>query len=493
MLRMDQVHVIRHKVLVEGRSIRKTAKDLGVSRNTVRKYLKLSEPVREESGRRIRPVADKAGPKIEEILGDWDARSTRKQRVTGTRLHKELRKRGLEVGVTTVRAYLREKRRQEAEVFIPLVYRPGEVAQVDFFEVTVEINGRRLKVWMFLIYLMFSGRTFARLYERCDQVSFLDGHVRAFEHLGSVPCRLVYDNLKSAVKKIVRGDRDLSGRFKALVSHYLFEPCFARPGEGHDKGGVEGRGKGVRLAHLVPVPRGESLEAISFELQSDLDQESQWKRDIAGRTVAERFDEEVQRMRPLPARPFDPSRVVCVQVSSSAKVQIEGAWYSVPSTWASQDATAYVGVDSIRLSWRDDEVVCERARKGDKQIRYRHYLPELARKPQAVRQVAAELIRELGEPYDQLWRLLVETHGERQAARTLSRILGAIVDHGEKEVAAALEQSLAADRIDLLALGQRLQPSRQILEVPIPAALAAYEIESVSLDEFDHLLLEVTR
>ena len=493
MLSMDQVHVIRHKVLVEGRSIRKTAKDLGVSRNTVRRYLKSSEPVREEPRRRLRPVADKAVPKIDEILEDWDARSTRKQRVTGTRLHRELRKRGVDVGVTTVRAYLREKRRRQAEVYIPLVYRPGEVAQVDFFEVTVEVEGRRLKAWMFLIYLMFSGRTFGWLYERCDQISFLDGHVRSFAHLGAIPWRLVYDNLTPAVKKIVRGDRDLTGRFQALVSHYLFEPCFARPGEGHDKGGVEGRGKGVRLAHLVPIPRGTSLDAISLELQADLDRECQWKRDAAGRTVAERFDQEAQRMRPLPARPFDPSRVVCVRISSSAKVQIESAWYSVPSTWASQDATAYVGVDSIRLSLRDEEIVCERARKGDKQIRYRHYLPELARKPQAVRQVAPELIRELGEPYDQLWRLLVESHGERQAARTLSRILGAIVDHGEKEVAAALEQSLAADRVDLLALGRRLQPSKQILEVPIPEALAGYEIEAVSLDEFDHLLVEVTR
>jgi len=395
--------------------------------------------------------------------------------------------------VTTVRAYLREKRRQDAEVFIPLIYRPGEVAQVDFFEVAVEIEGQRRKVWMFLIYLMYSGRTFGWLYERCDQVSFLDGHVRAFAHFGGIPWRMVYDNLTPAVKKIVRGDRDLTGRFKALVSHYLFEPCFARPGEGHDKGGVEGRGKGVRLAHLVPIPRGASLDAISLELQTDLDRESQWKRDAAGRTVAERFNQEAQRMRPLPTRPFESSRVVCVRVSSSAKVQIEGAWYSVPATWASQDATAYVGVDSIRLSGRDKEVVCERARKGDKQIRYRHYLPGLARKPQAVRQVAVELIRELGEPYGRLWNLLVETHGERQAARTLSQILGAIVDHGEKEVAQALERSLAADRIDLLALGQRLQPSTQILEVPVPAALAGYEIEAVSLDDFDQLLVEVTR
>ena len=493
MLRMDQVHVIRHKVLVEGLSIRKTAKDLGFSRNTVRRYLKLSEPLREESSRRVRPVTEAAGPKIEQILKDWEARTTRKQRVTGTRLHRELRKQDVEVGLTTVRAYLREKRRQEAEVFVPLIYRPGEVAQVDFFEVTVDIEGRRIKAWMFLIYLMYSGRTFSWLYERCDQVSFFDGHVRAFAHLGGIPWRLVYDNLTSAVKKIVRGERDLNGRFRALVSHYLFEPCFARPGEGHDKGGVESRGKGVRLAHLVPIPCGSSLDAISSELQADLDRESQWKRDVAGRTVAERFDQEALRLRPLPARPFDPSRVVCVQVSSSSKVQIESAEYSTPSTWANQDATAYVGVNSIRLSRQDEEVVFDRACKGGKQIRYRHYLPELARKPQAVRQVAVELIRELGEPYDRLWKLLVETHGEKQAARTLSDILGAIVDHGEKEVATALEQSLASDRIDLLALGRHLQASTQVLHVPIPAALAGYEIETTSLDDFDHLLMEAAR
>ena len=490
MLRMDQVHVIRHKVLVEGLSIRKTAKDLGVSRNTVRRYLKLSEPLREEPRRRARPVTDEAGPKIDQILADWDARTTRKQRVTGTRLHRELRKQDVDVGLTTVRAYLREKRRQQAEVFVPLVYRPGEVAQVDFFEVAVEIEGQRVKAWMFLIYCMYSGRTFTWLYERCDQVSFFDGHVRAFAHLGGIPWRLVYDNLTSAVKKVVRGERDLNGRFRALVSHYLFEPCFARPGEGHDKGGVESRGKGVRLSHMVPIPRGSSLDAISSELQDDLDQETQWKRDIAGRTVAERFDQEALRMRPLPARQFEASRVVCVRVSSSSKVQIESAEYSAPSTWASQDATAYVGVDSIRLTRQDEDVVFERASKGSKQIRYRHYLPELARKPQAVRQVAVELIRELGEPYDRLWALLVETHGDKQAARTLSSIVGAIVDHGEKKVAAALEQSLASDRIDLLALGRHLQTSTQILNVPIPAALADYEIETTSLDDFDHLLME---
>jgi transposase len=100
---------------------------------------------------------------------------------------------------------------------------------------------------------MYSGRGFAWLYERCDQVSFLDGHVRALSYFGGVPKRLVYDNLSSAVKRRVGVERELTERFRALVSHYLFEACFARPGEGHDTGGVEARGKAIRLKHLTSV------------------------------------------------------------------------------------------------------------------------------------------------------------------------------------------------------------------------------------------------
>ena len=55
MLRMAQVHVIRHKVLVEGLSIRRVAREMGVSRNTVTKYLKQPQPVRREGPRR-KPV-----------------------------------------------------------------------------------------------------------------------------------------------------------------------------------------------------------------------------------------------------------------------------------------------------------------------------------------------------------------------------------------------------------------------------------------------------
>ena len=77
MLRMDKICVIRHKVLVEGKSIRCVAGELGVSRNTVTKYLTLPEALRKEREPRLRPVMDKVGPRIDEILEEWKHRVSR--------------------------------------------------------------------------------------------------------------------------------------------------------------------------------------------------------------------------------------------------------------------------------------------------------------------------------------------------------------------------------------------------------------------------------
>jgi transposase len=244
MLKVDQVHVIRHKVLVDGCSRRQVAKEFGISRVTVGKYVGGAEPVRRESQPRARPVWEKVGPRIEALLAASKAWTGGKQQLTATRLHELLIGEGHQVGASLVKAAVAEWKRQRREVFVPLTYRPGDLAEVDFFEVLVEIDGTRRKAWLFLMRLMYSGRDFAWIYERQDQVSFLDGHVRAFTHFAGVPARLAYDNLKAAVVRIfVGGERTLTARFAALASHYLFEPCFCRPGEGHDKGGVESRGR----------------------------------------------------------------------------------------------------------------------------------------------------------------------------------------------------------------------------------------------------------
>jgi transposase len=482
MLRMDQVHVIRHKVLLEGKSVRSVAKEMGVSRNTVAKYLKNPEPMRRRVARKQKrgPVTEMVAPRIEEILSEWSERTTPKQRITGTRIHRQLVEEGYEVGITTVRDYLREKRRKEAEVFVPLIHRPGDEAQVDFFEVRVEEDGQMKKVWKFVMRLMYSGRDFVRLYERADQLSFLDAHVLAFSYLGGVPRRIVYDNLSAAVKKIVGSERELTERFTALVSHYLFEPCFTRPGEGHDKGGVEARGKGIRLAHLTPIPRGQSLSEISEVLLREVE---------LAFTSEQRFVEEQRHLRGLPERPFEARKVELLRVSRRSTVRIGGATYSVPSHWASLRATAYVGVEDVRLVCCGQAVLYPKERKGKQRIRYRHYLSELAKKPQAVRQVAPELVRELGAPYGKLWEMLTERYGEKEASRVLCRILGAAVDHGEEPVADALQAALSRGSFDLLALAEHLEDrGRHSRSVAVPEALSNYRVESANATDYDRLL-----
>jgi transposase len=116
MLRMDQVNVIRHKVLIEGQSIRRVAREMGLSRLTVRKYVERSEPMARRYTPRARPVWERVRPHLEELLAQWEPRTTAKQRLTGVRLHRALREDGYQVGLTMIHEYLRERRRQRAEV-----------------------------------------------------------------------------------------------------------------------------------------------------------------------------------------------------------------------------------------------------------------------------------------------------------------------------------------------------------------------------------------
>lgn len=487
MLSVDQVYVIRRKVLVDGLGIRRVAREFGVSRNTVRKYLGEAEPRRKTAKVRRRPVFEAVFPRLEALIEEWTPRTEGKQKLTAARLHEELRSEGFTVGCTLVQEVLRERRRQAAEVYVPLVHRPGDEAQIDFFDVRVDVGGERRRAWMFVLRLMYSGRDFAWIYERADQVSFLDGHVRAFAALGGVPHRCIYDNLKPAVRRLVLPERDLTARFTALASHYLFEPCFTRRGEGHDKGGVEARGKGIRWQHLVPIPRGETLEAINEALAERLAEQAATRRDREGRTAAERFAEERPILLPLREPEFEARKLVPCSVSSSAKVRIDGATYSVPSRWALLEASAYVGPTDVRILCRGESICHPRQPFGGTCIHYRHYLPELARKPQALRQVAAELLTELGEPFGRCWRLLVDAHGPREAARSFARVIGAVVTYGEAVVAQALEQALAAERTDLLALGTILQrPAPATIEVP--TTLAAHTVAGVSAAAYDALL-----
>jgi len=486
---MEEVGTIRHLVLAEGWTIRRVARELRVSRNTIRRYLAGAEPGLRKQVVRVRPVLGRVQARLDALLAEAPRWTQGKQRLTATRLHRLLIEEGHAVGATLVKAYVAEWKRRRQEVFIPLVYEPGDLGEIDFFEVWVDVAAVRQKAWLFVVRLMASGRDFGWLYPRQDQVCFLDGHVRAFAHVGGVPHRLLYDNLRPAVARVLVGAaRVLTARMQALVAHYAFEPSFARPGTGHDKGGVESRGRAIRWQDLVPIPAGPDLETISQRLLARLDGRLATQRDAEGRTLGERFAAEQAALLPLPARAFLAAAVHVVPVSRRALVRLEGAMYSVPEGWAGLEITAHVGPATVTLVGPDARVVHPRGRFGTKAIDYRHYLRELARKPQAVRQVAGPLLRDLGAPFGAVWQQLVDAHGPAEAARHFARVLGAIIMLGHTTVVARLETALATGTPLGLALAPPTSPRPTLALEALPPSVQDITVPAARAADYDTLL-----
>jgi transposase len=203
------------------------------------------------------------------LIDEWllaDLQAPPKQRHTARRIFQRLvEEHGAEIGERTVRRYVRARRRELGEpgrAFVPQVHHAAQEAEVDWGEADVRIAGALTRVHLFHLRLCHSGAAYAQAFHHQSQQAFLEAHADAFALLGGVPELVRYDNLRAAVKAVLRGRRrEESDRFVALRSHYMFRSAFTLAGlEGaHEKGGVESEVGRYRLRWLVPVPEVSGL------------------------------------------------------------------------------------------------------------------------------------------------------------------------------------------------------------------------------------------
>ena len=200
-------------------------------------------------------------PVIDAIL-EADKTAPPKQRQTAKRIFERLRdEHGFSGGYTVVKDHVRLARTRNRETFVPLSHLPGH-AQVDFGESVGVIGGMRMKLHVFCFDLPHSDACFVKAYPAETTEAFLDGHVSAFTFFGGVPLSILYDNLKIAVARILGdGKRTRTRSFTELLSHYLFDDRFGRPGKGNDKGKVEALVKYTRANFLTPMPHAASFAA----------------------------------------------------------------------------------------------------------------------------------------------------------------------------------------------------------------------------------------
>jgi transposase len=252
MIKVEAREKIRRAYYVDGKSQRQIARELHCSRHTIKKALNGAEPDKYTlKAVRPAPVLGLYKGRIEALLTESEG-LPRKQRYTGHRIYELLWGEGYRGSEASVLGYVSRRRqaKRSVAVFLPLEYEPGEDAQVDWGEAEVSLNGQQVMVQMFVLRLCYSRRIFVMAFPSQKQECFFAGHVAAFAHLGGVPGRLTYDNLKVAVQRVLVGrGRVQQARFIVFRSHYLFESHFCTPGQGHDtpSGAPKGeRGGGTR-------------------------------------------------------------------------------------------------------------------------------------------------------------------------------------------------------------------------------------------------------
>lgn len=471
------------------------ARKFGVHRRLVREALSRAIPTEKPTPPRKRPHLGPLEAYIDAIL-DADRQVPRKQRHTAHRIFTRIGQERPEcpIAESTVRAYVRERRRAlgllAQEIFVPQSYAWGVEAQADWYEAVAALAGERIMLQVFTMRSMASGAAFHRAYRHATQQAFLEAQQLAFHYFGGVFRRVRYDNLTSAVKKILRGfRREETARFVAFRSHWGFQAEFCTPKEAHEKGGVENEVGTFRRNHWVPLPEAADLAALNAQLLDACQQDE--RRVLAGRTQSVGAVLLIERahLQPLVAEDFELAETSFPTVNGAGCVKVRTNAYSVPRA---AGTAVQVKLLPTRVEiWHEQRRVAEHERcygRYQETFDLEHYLDTLAHKPGALAgSKPLEQWRKAGRwpaSYDRLWEELNARAGRSQGTKAMIEVLRLGREHGYARLQAAVETALALGCHDRAAI-------EHLLLSPTLARPAAAAVEVGALVQFDRPLPSV--
>jgi hypothetical protein len=462
---------IRRDQTQRGWGIRRLAREHRCHRRDVRQALADACPPARKVVTRVRPALGPWETTIEAIL-EADQKVPRKQRHTARRIWKRLvAEHGAGVAETTVRAYVRRRRREKfrvLEAMVPQYHEPGQEAEVDFSEALVHFHGcdEPEKVYFFHMRACCSGAVFHWPVRALTQEAFLEAHVQAFREFCGVFPVIRYDNLTLAVRKVLRGrSRKETDAFTRLRSHYQFTAEFCLPGikGAHEKGGVEGEVGYFRRNHLVPIPQagnwGHLIDICQFAAMEELE------RHLDGRveSVGEAWAKERGLLRPLPTAHYDTRTRMPAGVDPKGRIKVLRNHYSVPIPLRGLEVEVAVSSREVTAFHQGKQVSCHERLYGigGDRLELDHYLEVLRYKPRALagsvplRQAIAD--GSFQQPYIDFFRQLRDRHGESEGARQMVDVLFLHRDHGAPAVLVALEEALSAGSVNFAAVALNLR------------------------------------
>jgi transposase len=495
MLVVETIGRIRREHLVKGKSIREIARDLKISRNTVRKVLRSGETGFSYE-REVQPR-----PKLGPWKADLDRMlmantvSAARDRLTLIRIFEELRASGYEGGYDAVRRYARTWSRdhagQAAQAYVPLSFAPGEAYQFDWSHEVVVMNGVTTIVKVAHMRLCHSRMMFVRAYPRETQEMVFDAHERAFAFFKGACARGIYDNMKTAVETIFVGkNRQYNRRFLQMCAHHLVDPVACTPASGWEKGQVENQVGLVRERFFTPRLKFKTYDELNAWLTDKVIAyaKAHAHPERPERTVWEMFEEERPKLVAYRGR-FDGFHALPASVSKTCLVRFDNNRYSVNASAIGRPVEIHAYADRIVIR-QNGRVVAEHPRcygRGETVYDPWHYVPVLARKPGALRNGAPFKDWVLPAALERVRRKLAGTDdGDRQMVAILAAVLTDGLAAVETACAQAMSEGVHSSDVILNILARQRDPGPAVT-ILTPHALRLRHVPVADCARYDQL------
>jgi transposase len=390
MIKVSQYDYVRTAQRVYGKQIKEIARETGHSKNTVKRILRNQYTGYKHREHQPHPVLEK----YISIIDNWleqDKTKPKKQRHTAVRIYNRLKhEHGYCKSETAVRHYVHAAKIRlgltKSQAVIPSDPLIGIEAEIDWGTAQAVIDGQTMTLKLFCMRSKYSGKHFVRCYPCERQQAFFDAHMQGFEFFGGVFQVLIYDNLTTAVNKVLHGkNRQLQESYKQFQAYYSFDPRFCNPGQGHEKGGVEGLVGYARRNYMVPVPEAESLEVLNDKLLQDCLAYGEHRAAGKEKTVNEYFEEEKKLLLALPSDRFSNILTLTSKPDKYCTVTVDRNRYSVPTDYFGCHMNVELSVDAVDIFYNKKLAASHQRVYGANKwcLEPLHYLKLIQQRPQS--------------------------------------------------------------------------------------------------------------
>lgn len=449
---MEQWEVVRLRCERDREPIKRVARELGLSPNTVRKYVRATNAP--TAPRYRRPS------RLERFVDVIDALLRSTPKITTKRIGvivSEQYEASLSISESALRKFVARRRRElvPKEAFVRAQYVPGDQAQFDFSPMRVMLAGVLTMVHVFAMRLSYSGNFFARASYREDQPALFAGLLGALRFFGGLPRVAIFDNPKTAVQRILRGrERTQNTKFRAFCGALALEVEFAAPRRGNEKGGVEGVMGYIEDNVFRPIPSYVGMQELNADIErlchANLERRHSMHRELIG----DRFARELLALRPLPEHLPNPCVLEYARVNKFAEITAETNHYSVPSRYVRRDAIVEISEDSVAVVVGGERVAQHRRGRGKHEfiIDPLHYIELISHKHRSAMGALAFADERLPRALIVLRDRMIERDGPT-ATKAWTAVLSLALESSLSALSEATEIALSRGTIDPQAIG----------------------------------------